>query len=169
MTILIKKRGYTLIEMVLYVSILALFFVVIVNSLISFTRPYREVLALRLLDRSGLESLERITRDIKTASSVDVINSVLGVSPGTLVLTATYSGVSTTTKFYLDGGVLKVDVNGIYEGPLTSASTTVSSLIFYRMTNTISSAIKVDMTLQTSISSTTKTKIFHTTAVLKGV
>ncbi|MFZ2521967.1 MAG: hypothetical protein WAX44_02165 [Minisyncoccia bacterium] len=163
----IKNQGYSLVEIIFYVSILSLFFVIIVNSIISFTRPYREILSLRLVERSALDSMERMTRDIRGATSIDASNSTLDTSPGVLTLISTYDSISTTTKFYLDSGVLKVDVNGIYEGPLTTSRTSVTNLVFRQITGTNSSAVRIEMTIQSSIGTSIRSKKYYTTTILK--
>ena len=165
------KKGYSLVEIVIYVSILAVFFIIIIDSLLSFTKSYREVISLRIIERSGLDSMERMTRDIRSATTVDLINSTLNSNPGVLSLVATYNGFSTTTSFYLQNGVLKVNVNGIYQGPLSAVDATVTGLIFRRFSNgssNISSGIKIDMTIEASVGSTTKSKKYYSTVILKG-
>src|SRR5438128_596462 len=99
-----RKSGYSLVEMILYIAILSLFSVTVLNTILSFTQTYRTLSALRAIDHDGLDSMERMTRDIRTASSVDVGNSTLGSSPGVLTLVATANGISTTTKFYVQSG-----------------------------------------------------------------
>lgn len=165
---IIKKQGYSLVETIVYVSILSVFFVIIINSVLSFTKPYREILILRSIERTGLDSMERITREIRSASSVDLVNSTLGSSPGVLALTSTYNGISTTTRFYIDNGTLKMDINGSYQGPLSTPNTSVTNLVFRRLTNSVSTAVKVDMTVESSVGSTTKTKKYYSTVILKG-
>lgn len=162
------KNGYTLIEAIIYVTILSVFFVIIINSMLSFATPYKKILALRLVERSGLDSMERITRDIRSATTVDTANSTLGSSPGVLTLVSTSGGVSTTTKFYVQNNILKVDVNGVYQGPLSSSSSTVNSLIFNTITNSISTAVKVDLIIQATVGTTTEIKSYHSTIILKG-
>lgn len=161
--------GYSIVEIVFYVAILSLFFIIIINSIISFTRPYRQILALRLVERSGLEAMERITRDIRYANTIDTGNSTLDSHPGVLTISSTYNSVSTTTKFYLDSGVIKVDVNGAYSGPLTTGKTTVTSLIFRRLIGTLSEAVRVEMEVSATVGSVTKTKKYYSTTILKGI
>lgn len=164
-----NKRGYTLVEAIIYVSVLAVFFIIIVNSLVSFTKPYRNILVLRTIDRSGLEAMEKLSREIKKSTAVDLIASTFGTNPGVLSLVATSNGFSTTTRLYLDNGILKVDVNGVYYGPLTNSTTTVTNLVFNRMTSGVSSAIKIDMTIQMTNGSIIKNKSYHSTVIIKGV
>lgn len=164
-----KKQGFSLIEMVVYVSVLSVISVLLINMLISITSTYRTVVALRIAEHSGIDSMERMTRDIRGAISVDTANSILGTSPGVLTLVSTYSGVSTTTKFYVDSGVLKVDVNGTYLGPLTLADTSVTNLVFNLLDNGVSQAVKIDITISGTVGVINKSKTYHTTVVLKGI
>src|SRR4051812_39663825 len=107
-----SKKGFSLIEMLIYIAILTIIFLMIVETIIGFSSSYRTLGAQRIIEHSAMESLERLTRDIRGATSVDVLNSTLGTSPGVLKLTTTYNNVSTTTRFYVDIDTLKVDVNG---------------------------------------------------------
>lgn len=164
-----KNRGYTLVEAIIYVSILSIFFIVIINSLLSFTRPYKEILVLRTIERSGLESMEKMAREIRAATTIDLGNSTFGVDPGELTLISNVNGVSTSTNFFVENGILRAYVNGVYLGPLTNSTTTVSSLIFRRLSNSVSEAVKIDMTIQMSFGSVTKSKSYHSTVILKSV
>ncbi len=162
------KKGYSLVEMILYISLLSIFTVIIINSLLSFTQPYRTLLALRIVDDTGINGMERMTRDIRAASIVDVTNSVLGSDPGVLSLVATANGVSTTTKFYVQNQTLKVNVNGVYVGPLGTANSAITKLVFQELSNGTSTAVKINMTVQATVGPAVKTKIYHTTVILRG-
>jgi type II secretory pathway pseudopilin PulG len=164
-----NNRGYTLVEMAIYVAILAIFSATIVNTILSFSWSYRTLLALRMVDNTGIDAMERVSRDIRSATSVDTGNSTLGTSPGVLTLVATMNGVSTTTKFYLQNGIIKVDVNGTYSGPLSVSGSTITNLVFTKLVNGVSNAVKVDMTVQGVVGPITKVKTYHTTVILRGV
>ncbi len=163
-----KKSGYSLVEMLIYVSILAILSGVIVNMLISMTSTYRTVVAIRIAEDSGTSAMERMTRDIRAASSLDLGASDLGTSNGRLSLIATSGAVSTTTLFYLDEGRLKVDINGTFLGPLTLSKGRVTSIVFRHLDNGITSAVKIDMTVEGQVGTVVKTKNFHSTVVLRG-
>ncbi len=163
-----NSGGYTLVEMVIYVGILLLICLVTIYTLFSFVSSYRNVSALRLAENSAIYSMERMTRDIMYATSVDTGNSTLGTSPGVLTIIATSNAVSTTTKFYIDNGVLKVDVNGTYIGPLNSRGTEVTNLVFNNLSSGKSSAIKIDLTIQGTAVEVTKDKTYHSTVILRG-
>jgi type II secretory pathway pseudopilin PulG len=162
------KKGYTLIETVIYVAILSIIYFLVVSTLLSFSSSYRNVVALRIVDNSGTNSMERMTREVRGAGAVDIINSTLGSSPGALTIISTSNGISTTTKFYLQNGIIKMDINGAYYGPLTLNNASVTNLVFYKLDNTNSTAVKIDMTVTGTSGFITKTKSYHSTIVLKG-
>ena len=159
--------GYSLVEMIIYVAILSVISLLAINTILSFGPSYHSLLAYRLAENSGILSMERMSREIRAATSVDTINSTLGSSPGVLTIVATANSISTTTKFYIQNNILKVDVNGSYSGPLSLSNTSVSNLVFTLLLNTKTTAVKIDMTLQATSSPVTKTKTYHSTIVLK--
>lgn len=163
-----NSTGYSLVEMLIYVAILSLVSIVIINMLLSFTQSYRIVTALRIAEHSGIDSMERMTRDIRAASSVNTANSTLGSNPGVLTLNSTVNGSATVTKFYLQNGILKLDVNGSYFGPLTLSNASTTNLVFRVLDNGVSNAVKVDMTIQVLVGGVLRTKNYHSTIILRG-
>lgn len=141
-------------------------FVVIINTVLSFTHSYRDLVVLRSLDRSAMTILERMTREIRNANSINTGQSTFGVNPGALSIIKTANALSTTTRFYVESGVMKVATNGIYTGPLTHSRTSVANLLLTQITGT-TTAIKIDMTLTASSGPTVRTKLFHTTIIMK--
>ncbi len=170
MKTLTKNRGYSLVEMVIYIAILSFIALIVIEMLLSLTTSYRLVTALRVTEQSGIDSMERMTRDIRQAASVDTGNSTLGTSPGVLTLQSNLNGVlSTTTKFYVQSGVLKVDVNGSYVGPLSLSSTQVTGLTFHYLDEGTSTAVKIDLTISAAVGTTTRVKNYHNTIILRGI
>ncbi len=163
------RRGFSMIEMIVYIAVLAMTFAIVINTVISFASSYREITALRATEYSATAALERMTREIRAASSVDMTNSILNSNPGTLTLIKTVNGVSTTTKFYVASSTLKVDINNVYSGPLTASNAAVTSLVFTVLTSGNSTAVKIDMTVVGRSNSVTKTKNYHSTIILKGI
>lgn len=159
-----KQSGYSLVELLIYIGILILILLTLIGIVFSFTKSYEQLGALRATDHTGLSVLDRMSRDIHSAASVDTGNSTFGSSSGVLTLNI---GTS-TTKFYTTGGQVRVDVNGSYIGPLSVASGRVTSLIFKLITTPESQAIKIDMTVLGSVGTSTKSKNYHTTAILKN-
>jgi type II secretory pathway pseudopilin PulG len=164
----LHNQGFSLVEMLIYIAVLVIIFLAVVSTVLSFTTSYRTLAAMRIVERSAMDAMERMTRDIRAASSVDTVNSTLDANPGVLVLVASEGGVSTTTRFYIDTNAVKVDVNGTYVGPLTTENVAINNLTFTLSTTTRSTAVKIDMTLQGTSGTAVQTKSYHTTVILKG-
>lgn len=164
-----KKSGYTLVELIIYVSILSAVSFLIINTVLSFNKSYQNVLVLRRLDHSAIDVMERVTREIRSSRQIDNANSSFGSSPSVLSLISRTDGVNKTTKFYLEEGVVKIDVNDEFLGPLTSGKVSVTNLIFNVVNTSVSSAIKIDLELTSSLGEITRSKIYHSTIVLKDM
>ncbi len=168
------SSAFSLIEMLVYISILAVIFILVVSTTLSFTSSYRMLAALRAADHAGIDALEPMTRAIRAAGSVLTTQSVLGSNPGTLALYEAHNGDSTTTQFNLQNGVVEmaVTVNGVADaalsGPLTSTSATVTSLVFNVLSTSTASAVKIDMTAVGISGAVSESKNFHDTIVLRG-
>ena len=163
-----NNKGYSMVELLIYVSLMAVIILVVVNTVISFTKTYKEVGALRAVEHSANDAMERMTRDIRAASTITNAYSTLGTSPGVLTIVATANTVSTTTKFYIQNNILKMDINGVYYGPLSLSNAQVTNLVFNDLNSGISHAVKIDMTIQATVGTITKTKTYHSTIILRG-
>ncbi|GEM_PF-2857805 len=167
MKIFLTKFGFSLVEMLIYVSVLSVIFLVIVNTSLSFVGSYRTLSALRAADHGGIDALEPITRAIRGA------DTIVGTG-NSLTLSETNSGIATTTLFSLVGGTINetVTVNGVQNnslsGPLTASDVNITALTFTALATSTASAVKIDMTTQATSGTVTKTKNFHSTVVLHG-
>ena len=155
--------GFSLIEVVVYVAILAVISVVAVNTLLLIHRALAEIRTTRSLDATAAVAMERMIRTIRDAKSV---TSIVGT---TLVLAGSEAAPVTYT-FDVDANTLRIDSGS---GPviLTPPGVTVSGLAFQKSdlaTGGKSEAVKVVLTLQASSGQTVKTQSFYGTAVLRN-
>lgn len=154
----------TVVETVVYIAILAFLFFMVAETLTTIARTYRATAVTRSLSSSGLTALDRMSRDIRNASSVDQAQSVLNTNPGKLVL---LSG-ATITEFYVEQGLINIRENGISKGSITLDSATTTNLVFRLITTPKSSAVKVEMTLQSGTGTDFRTANFYNTVVLRN-
>src|SRR4051812_40338797 len=98
------KRGFSLFEMIIYITIAAVMMIFVVQIVISITKGYTDIRLTRDIENSAMISLDRMTRDIRSATAIDTAQSQFGVSPGRLVLQKTEGGVTTVTDFYVSNG-----------------------------------------------------------------
>ncbi|MCC2630346.1 MAG: hypothetical protein K0S38_155 [Candidatus Paceibacter sp.] len=162
------NQGFSLIEMLIYIAVLTIISLAVTSTVLSFTTSYRTLGVMRIVERSATDAMERMTREIRGATNVDTNNSTFGSNPGVLSLVTTEDAVSTTTRFYVSSNTLKVDVNGIDIGPLTTNNVVVTNLVFTLATTTYTTAVKIDMTLQGTNGTAVKTESYHSTVILKG-
>ncbi|MDO8590465.1 MAG: prepilin-type N-terminal cleavage/methylation domain-containing protein [bacterium] len=158
------SRGFSLVEMIIYVGLLALILVSLVNMLLGMSRAYGYLKFSQHIQTSAVIALDRMVRDIRNAESVSVPESVLDTSPGILTLnTTTATSSLQTLQFFVSNGALRVKQDGGDLGPLTLPDVTVDNLVFRQMNTGISEAVKIDLTL----SSGTHTANFYATALLR--
>lgn len=164
-----KDKGFSLIEMLVYVGILALILVLLVNALLLVGSVRGRLGASRELNRSAVTALERMTRDIQSATSTNDAQSSFGSHPGQLTVEGFDSaGTPTAITFALNGTTLEVSEGGSVVGDLTGDDTEVTSLIFRKITTVISTAVRIEMTLQAGTGASQQTETFYATAILRG-
>ena len=71
-------RGYTLLETVVYVSILAVIVVLSLGSILSVYQAYGKIKVERKLAQNADVALERMVREIRAATTTDAGVSVFG-------------------------------------------------------------------------------------------
>ncbi len=163
-----SKKGFSLVETIIYIGLLVLVLVAIMNMTLSMARAYGYFKLSRHVQTSAINALDRMVRDIRNAQSVNVGQSTLGTSPGVLTLiTTSATGTAQTLQFYVATSTLRVKQDGGDVGPLTLSDVSVSSLIFRQISTGISQAVKIELTLSTGSGSTTRTANFYDTAILR--
>ena len=154
-----KNRGYSLVEMLFYIFILVLLLLVIVGILTSIVKSQRDFKASRDIENAAVVSLERITREIRNASSITSAganNLLLNITGGPAI------------EFFASSTVLSIKEGGVYVGPLTPLSVSLTNLMFRPLNSGNSSAVKIEMTLQSGAENFQKSASFYSTAVLRG-
>ncbi|MBX4200411.1 hypothetical protein KW790_03065 [Candidatus Parcubacteria bacterium] len=164
-----EKRGFSLVEMVLYVAILVLMMTVIINIFLSLSRTQRSMKSARTIQNSGIFALNRMAEETRGGLFVKTASSTFNVSPGVLVLnTIDASGNPKTVEFSLSNGVLRLKDNGVDQGALTQLDSRVTNLIFSLITSSSSQAVRTQMTVESGTSTWYKSKKFYSTVIIRG-
>ncbi len=157
-----KTRGFSLVEMLIYMAILVLMLAVIMNIVISVISSGRVIKSLRNIENSTLVSFERITREIRQAGSINTASSVLNTNPSELILNDVDSlGNPRTVRFYLSSGILMMSENGMVAGALTQNNAYVSSLVFRRFSGSNSEGIRTEISIESGTSTHYRTNNFY--------
>ncbi len=162
------KKGYSLIETIIYVSLMALLVGVITTVINMLLTANSVVKATRRVENSSIAFSDKIVREIRAASSASLVTSY-PYDNDELTLTIPTSGGSTrTSRFYRAGDRVMVDDNGVTTGPVTLSNMQVTSLHFKIMSTTTSQAIKYEIVMEGPTSTPDVSEKFYGTAVLRG-
>jgi len=157
------RFGYSLIEVIVYVSILTVISMFVVGSAFSVYKAFGKTRIDRAVSLNGTLAMETMIRETRQAISIDTIGSLFGVDPGTLSLG--------TKKFFLSNGTLKVQEGANPAQDLTSG-VTVTNLVFYRETavsvQVLSDIIKIVMTIESGEGIFLRRTTFFGSAVVRG-
>ena len=147
------KKGFTLLELLIYVAILAVLMVGISSAFISFNRGRGQVEARSEVNSNLQFVIEKISHDLKFASSVTT-PAAAGSSSNTLVLVL--DGLTIT--YNVSSGQLKRQVNSETPQTITSDKVTVATPTFTRLENINTVLPKTVVSIETNISMTYKSE-----------
>jgi type II secretory pathway pseudopilin PulG len=155
------KAGFSLMEMIVYISIMALIMVVVVNTLIVIISTQRDIKNLRAIEQSAISAFDRIIREVRDANSVQSASS-------SLVLNSTDDlGTPITVEFSVNSGVLEFKTDNGTSSPLTNSQVTVVSSTFYHIIEGSDSTVKVEMTLEAGQGQFFRSENFYTSATFR--
>ena len=106
----IPSRGFTFIEIIIYVAVLAVFSILVVDIILVLTESFGRFKTANRINSSAEVALERMVREIRLADDIDVSGSILNVSPGRLILKTIDPLTETTVQkeIFLDVGLVSV-------------------------------------------------------------
>ena len=154
------RRGYTLLETVVYVSILAVIATLALGSIVTMYRAYGKTKVERKIVTNGEVAVERIVREIRAATSTKA-SSVFKTHPGTLAL-------STGETFSFSSGIVQIQEGAGSAQNLTSDDVSVTNMVFYEATSTNSKLIKIELTIQSGAGVFLKSRRFYGSAVMRA-
>ena len=162
------KKGLSLIETLICLAILSVTFLLFTNVIMSMSRSYISLRTVRNLDLAAINTMDIMTREIRNASSVDA-SSILNTNPGTLVLNDVDSSGNITQKtFTIVSQQVHIKSGVVDNGSLDPTPITVPNLIFRSFSGGVSSAVKIEMTLEDKEGNATRDQKYYSTIILRG-
>ena len=163
-----KNRGYSLPEIIFYVAFFSVLTAIVVGMLVRMSNSRERLQASQKVANSATVSLDRMVREIRTASDMSTSTSILDTNPGKLYLTSRdASGNIRSVEFYIATNTLRIKENNVDMGPLTEKGVSITNLIFRRSASSTDQAIKVEMTLESGTSTSYKSEKFYSTTILR--
>lgn len=157
-----KKTGYALLEMVFYISLLVIVSVLVINSMITMMKSFKETRILSELTQNSA-IVEKISREIKQAYQIYSINST-----NLSLNTRDENEVEKIISFNLVGNDIQYLENGTLIGNLNSNNININSLSFTTINTNQGQAIKFYFSCSSVLDSLNRNIYFYNSAVLRG-
>ena len=156
------EKGYAILELLLYIAFFSILSMVVISSMLTMTRSFRESTVLKEWVQGGV-MMERITREIRASQGIS------SISASNLKLnTKDSSGADKTIEFLLSGTNVQLLENNILTGNLNTPNIIITGLTFTQITTTEGKAVKVILSFRSSNDSLSRVQDFYSTIVLRG-
>jgi len=162
------NRGFSLIEVLIYLALLVLLSSVVVGIVLSLSNTFYNIRANRALETGAIATLERMALEIRNADSILLSGSILNTSPGELEVIQNIDETSQNIRFYVDEGNVNVSIDGGEGSTLFPSAVSVDSLIFRRVVNGVSEGVRIELSLQSVVGRISLTKLFTDFVILRG-
>lgn len=159
-----QQSGFSLIEMLVYLSILVMVSAVAVSSLLSYSDILAKQKVNRLLTEEASVVLESLIYSIRNADAVNTGGSTLEDPDGVLAL----DNSGGTDTFEKDVDTVTFTESGEPTILLLSPSVTVSDLTFYHFTTGNTELVRFSLTIQATANGQTATETFYGGSVLRN-
>ena len=161
-----SDKGFTLVEMLVYLAIFLLVSTTSVTLLFSLNDLVDQYRLEAALYRSGSNVMEQILLSIRQADQVDALNTIED-SPTNGKLSV--QNTSTTTEFTFSGGALNLEINGTDYGNMVNDVVGVDDFTVYQYDLTHGEFVRVRLSMTaTTSASTTKSITLYGGAVVRG-
>jgi len=162
-----NKKGFTLIELVIYVAGLLILSSVLILMIVQFYSLYKEIIVIPRSDRTGLTLVDRITKEIRAGDQIDAINSQFGTTNGVLDFDTTETDGTHSKRFYVEDGKVKYQLDNETPVTLTPSGLYVSNFYFISTPTAVSQGVKFNLELQFETRNGTDTKSYTGFAILR--
>ncbi len=167
------KRGFGLIEMIIYTAILSAVSVFVIAGLLKTIQAFNVYRVNRYINNSGVAAMERIITELRFANNVVTGSSVFDTHPGRLTLDTIDPATEavTTVEFFASSTELMLKKGSQAAVALTPSPIELTNLVFRQVattTNPNSKAVKVELELKGKRGNYQKSVKFYSTVVLRG-
>lgn len=157
------NKGYSLIEIIFYISIFVVLSLVVIDALVVMTKAFRENnIQSDIVSSSSI--MERISREIKQANTATVNTS----SDLTLMVPNQVDALVRPVRFVLSGGNIELYDNSVLIDNLNSNDVTVVDLTFSGVLSSYSAAVRINLSVSSVHDPLGRVYDFQNTVVLRG-
>lgn len=129
-----NKKGFSLIEVIIYVAIIGGLLVTLTNFILAISGSRNKSYAQQEVNANTRLALNILNHKIKTSNGINIASSTFGSSPGVLSLSMSSSTLNPTV-FALSNGRLTITEGATSSQFITSQRVNISSIIFTNLTS----------------------------------
>ncbi len=155
------KRGFTLVEIIVYAALLASAAILIVNMLINLIGVFTAVRLTREVNQAASTAMERLVRASRAATSINLAASSLAADPAVIVL-------NDGTDMRVINNQLTVQTSGGQRQVLTGSNMVVTSFTANRVVTGTIEGVRFVLTLTDQRVGQSRTEKFYGGAILRG-
>ncbi len=147
-----KEEGFTLIEMIVYVALVGIIFIVLFNIIFFIIKANNKIIALSRVNSNAHSAMERMTYEIINSNYVYLPTSNFSSNNAQMSL-ATKVGASSNEEitfidFYVENNTIFLKEEGLGSIAITSQDVLVSDMEFLYYKNDSRESITIDMIIQ---------------------
>ncbi len=154
---MINKKGFTLIETLIYVAIIGGIVGTFISFSLNISNARNKTYSQEEVQANTRMAMDLITQKIQSASSINIVSSTFGVNPGVLYLTMASSTLNPTiinlSKIY---GQLQIKEGNVSTTAITTNRVQVANLVF---TNLSASSTRENIGLNITVQYTTSSDV----------
>ncbi|MFA6430653.1 MAG: type II secretion system protein [Candidatus Paceibacterota bacterium] len=163
------KKGFSFPEILVYIAIMTTILLIVVNIVFFVSKSIRQSSSYNNIRNSAVFGLEKIKKEVMSSYGIDLNQSVFDSSNGVLVLNSKdENDISKTIKFYLDDGLVKMDIDGDFASTVTYSDTRVLKLFFVPIDTVNSKGVKIEMGISGEGTNFLVAEDFYSTVVLRN-
>lgn len=156
-----------MVETIIYAAGLVVLIGVLVGLMYYMYNWYQYATISSKVDQLGLTLVDRMVRDIRTGTSIDLSQSSFESPTGWIFINSRDSGVDSTKKFSLQNGRIQYQYNGGTTQYLSPAIMSASRLYFTNISTGISQAIRVELQITYNTRTGPVTHDFNGLAIMR--
>jgi len=169
------KSGFTLIEMLIYVSLVGIIMGLLFNMILLVYGMNKKIISYSNVTADAEAAMERIVYEVTNASyfylptsNFSNYNHVVSKSGQLSIATKNYITANDSLSFidfYTEGGTLFLKMDGSDPVPLTSVNVNVSDFNVDYFKNGARESVRIDLTAKSAIEPTTSIDLINTVTI----
>lgn len=161
------KKGFTLIEIIIYSAGLVMVIGVIISLLVQMYGLYNKLTTEPRVDRVGITIVDRVIKDVRSGKSIDLGQSDLNTTTGSLSINSSVDGETVLKIISFDNGRVSYQENAGDSNYLSPDDMSITKLRFTLATSSISEAVRVDLDITYTVEQEERTKSFVGFSILR--